>query len=340
MPKISVIIPVYNAKDYLKRCLDSVVNQTLKDIEIICVNDCSTDNSIDILNEYAEKYPTVKVIDCKVNGGESKARNIGLDNATGEYLAFVDNDDEIDLDFYEKLYNKAVETNADIVKGDVHIIDYDGNNVTSDLNKIIKNHDCKLFFTHFWWTAIYKTSLIKENNIRLLENYPLGADVLFLNKAILNCNKLELIDDVFYHYYRREDSGDSKILTFEKLKSVLDIHEMIVDNILSYHSFNKLSLNGINYIFAWCLQASLTYCYRRKTIEALDYSIQKAIAIYTKIEPYLPKDNIKLLPICKDALINKNGERLKSLFIENSTYQKMFIANLRYLHSIRGIKNA
>ena len=84
MPKVSVIIPVYNAQDYLGRCLDSVCNQTLKDIEIICVNDCSKDNSLNILNEYAEKYPNMKVIDCKVNGGESVARNIGLDNATGE----------------------------------------------------------------------------------------------------------------------------------------------------------------------------------------------------------------------------------------------------------------
>ena len=82
--KVSVIIPVYNAKDYLRRCLDSIVNQTLSDIEIICVNDCSTDNSLEILNEYAKKHSNIKVIDCKINSGESKARNIGLENAAGE----------------------------------------------------------------------------------------------------------------------------------------------------------------------------------------------------------------------------------------------------------------
>ena len=109
MSKVSVIIPVYNAQDYLERCLFSVCNQTLEDIEIICVNDASTDKSINILNQYAQKYSNIKVIDCKVNGGESKARNIGLEKATGEYLGFVDNDDEIDLDFYEKLYKKAKE---------------------------------------------------------------------------------------------------------------------------------------------------------------------------------------------------------------------------------------
>ncbi len=119
MALISVIIPVYNASAYLKRCLDSVCNQTLLDIEIICVNDCSNDNSLEILNEYRNKYSNLKIIDCKFNGGESKARNIGLDHVTGEYIGFVDNDDEIDLDFYENLYNKAITTNADIVKGNV-----------------------------------------------------------------------------------------------------------------------------------------------------------------------------------------------------------------------------
>ena len=83
MPKLSVIIPVYNAQEYLRRCLDSVINQTLKDIEIICVNDCSTDSSLQILEEYALKHKNLKVIDCKVNGGESVARNIGLENVAG-----------------------------------------------------------------------------------------------------------------------------------------------------------------------------------------------------------------------------------------------------------------
>ena len=138
MPKISIIIPVYNAEEYLKRCLNSIVNQTLKDIEIICVNDCSIDNSLEILNSYAQRDNRIKVIDCKTNGGESKARNIGLDNSTGEFLAFVDNDDELDLDFYEKLYKKAIEENADIAKAEVHIIDYTQKDVYPETNALIK----------------------------------------------------------------------------------------------------------------------------------------------------------------------------------------------------------
>ncbi len=339
MPKVSVIIPVYNAQDYLKRCLDSVVNQTLKDIEIICVNDCSTDNSINILNEYAQKYSNLKIIDCKVNGGESIARNIGLDNVTGEYIAFVDNDDEIDLDFYEKLYNKAIETNTDIVKGDVHIINYNRENKKSNINDLIKKYNSKLYFNYFWWTAIYKFQIIKDNNIRFLENYPLGGDVLFLNQAILKTNKLALIDDVFYHYHRREDSGDSKILSFEKVKSVLDIHEMIVDNILNSESFDDFSNDEIQYVFTWCLQSPLNYCYRCKTIKVLDYSIDKAFSIYNKVQKYINK-NSNIYEICLDILKSGNKEKLKDLYLKNDTTQKMFIANLRYQHNKRGIVNA
>ena len=102
--KVSVIVPVYNCEKYLKKCLDSLVNQTLKDIEIICVNDGSTDNSGRILEEYTDSR--IKII-TKENGGLSSARNAGIAVAKGEYLGFVDSDDWVDLDFYEKLYNTA-----------------------------------------------------------------------------------------------------------------------------------------------------------------------------------------------------------------------------------------
>lgn len=117
MSKVSVIIPVYNTEKFLRKCLDSVCNQTLQDIEIICINDCSTDGSLEILREYAGKDNRIKLIELFENGGAAKARNIGIDIAHGEYIGFVDSDDFVDLDFYEKLYNKAVETGADAVKG-------------------------------------------------------------------------------------------------------------------------------------------------------------------------------------------------------------------------------
>lgn len=110
---MSVIIPVYNVEEYLRECLDSVINQSLKEIEIICVNDGSKDGSLAILKEYAEKDDRVILID-KPNGEVSSARNAGIVRATGEFIAFVDSDDLIDRETYEYTYNEAIKNNADI----------------------------------------------------------------------------------------------------------------------------------------------------------------------------------------------------------------------------------
>ncbi|MGN1124999.1 MAG: glycosyltransferase family 2 protein, partial [Candidatus Gastranaerophilaceae bacterium] len=115
MCKVSVIIPIYNVEQYLARCLDSVINQTYKNLEIICVNDCSPDNSINILEEYSQKDNRIKIIQREKNGGLSAARNSGFDIAVGEYVYFLDSDDWIDLDYIEKMVAIASKYDSDIV---------------------------------------------------------------------------------------------------------------------------------------------------------------------------------------------------------------------------------
>ena len=339
MPKISIIIPIYNAENYLKRCLNSVINQTLKDIEIICINDCSKDNSLEILKEYSKKDNRIKIINLKENKGESKARNIGLDNTNSEYIAFLDNDDEIDLDFYEKLYNKAIKTNSDIVKAGVDIINYDKKHQKDNLNELIKQNNSKLYFTHYWWSAIYKSSLIKENNIKFLEKYEIGEDILFLNQAILNCKKLEIIDNTYYHYHKRENSTDSKILNYEKIKSIINIREIIINNILNYEDFDKLSDKIINDIFIWHIKSILNCCYRTKNSKELEYIIDKTILIYTKINKYI-KINSNIDEIHLSYLKSNNKEKIKELYLKNNTPKKMFIESLRLNHKIKSNLNA
>ena len=339
MPKISIIIPIYNAENYLKRCLNSVINQTLKDIEIICINDCSKDNSLEILKKYSKKDNRIKIINLKENKGESKARNIGLDNTNSEYIAFLDNDDEIDLDFYEKLYNKAIKTNSDIVKAGVDIINYDKKHQKDNLNELIKQNNSKLYFTHYWWSAIYKSSLIKENNIKFLEKYEIGEDILFLNQAILNCKKLEIIDNTYYHYHKRENSTDSKILNYEKIKSIINIREIIINNILNYEDFDKLSDKIINDIFIWHIKSILNCCYRTKNSKELEYIIDKTILIYTKINKYI-KINSNIDEIHLSYLKSNNKEKLKELYLKNNTPKKMFIESLRLNHKIKSNLNA
>ena len=113
MYKLSVIIPVYNVENYLRECLDSITSQTVKDIEIICIDDGSTDNSPKILKEYQKKDSRIKII-TKENGGQASARNLGIKKAQGEYIAFIDSDDFIESEMLEKLYTKAKDNNLDI----------------------------------------------------------------------------------------------------------------------------------------------------------------------------------------------------------------------------------
>ncbi|MDR3257037.1 MAG: glycosyltransferase, partial [Endomicrobium sp.] len=165
--KVSVIIPVYNVEPYVKDCLDSVVNQTLKDIEIVCVNDGSTDNSWRVLEEYAARDSRIKII-TQANQGLACARNNGIKVAKGEYIGFVDSDDWISLDFYEKLYDNAKIENADVCVGNVK--SYINGNTQPYFNiehfGIANDKDKKrIISTNICWNKIYRRSMIEEHQL-------------------------------------------------------------------------------------------------------------------------------------------------------------------------------
>ena len=205
MPKVSVIIPVYNAEKYLKKCLDSACSQTLKEIEIICVNDCSPDSSLEILNEYASKDNRIKIIDFKENKGASAARNAGLKIACGEYISFIDSDDYISLNFLELLYNKAIETNSDIIKGEDLITLKEDNSIEilKQNEKIAKN---KYFFLSGFSTAIYEKKLILDNNILFPENMTMQEDTYWLIQVVHKANKINIVNGAKYYRQRHSDS--------------------------------------------------------------------------------------------------------------------------------------
>ena len=168
MNKCSIIIPVYNVEKYLPKCLDSIVNQTYKNIEIICINDGSTDNSLKILEEYAQKDERIKIIN-QENQGVSVARNVGIDNATGDYILFVDSDDWIDRDTCKILkieleneyYDLIIFNHSVVTKKSTRPTKYIGGN--------------KFAF----WAACYKTSIIKNNNIKFPKNIKISEDHFF-----------------------------------------------------------------------------------------------------------------------------------------------------------------
>ena len=335
MPKISVIIPVYNAQDFLKKCLDSVCNQTLKDIEIICVNDCSTDHSIGILNEYAAKYPNMRVIDCKVNGGESVARNIGLDKASGEYLAFVDNDDVLDLDFYEKLYAKAQETNADIVKGEALVVDFDGKTINNHLNEDIRKHNSKWFFEYEWWSAIYKTKMIREHNIRLPEGFPFGGDLYFLRRALRFCQRFEIVDGVFYYWLRHEGSGESQILSDKKIDSALFLHEKILDELNVWYKDKQIDELSYSYLVECNINIGITYLFRNCSQIALKRCVEHILYVYQNnlcpqhIENFLNKNFLILSNCLKNNKIDEIMDEVSLCHSYQEFLKKNMLAKLR-----------
>lgn len=209
--KVSIIIPVYNVERYLTRCLDSLINQTLKDIEIICINDGSTDSSLKILKEYQQKDNRITIID-KENQGQSIARNIGISKSIGEYIGFVDSDDWVDLDFYEKLYSSAIKHNADIaVAGIIRLHKYNKKNhlkinnesITEDFEKKLKL--CDIPDKSYVWNKIYKSDKIKEYNLKFKEKM-IYEDVIFTPEVILKLNKLVTVPNIKYYYWRNPNS--------------------------------------------------------------------------------------------------------------------------------------
>ena len=237
MCKISVIVPVYNVAPYLPKCLDSICNQTLKDIEIICVNDCSTDNSLEILKEYAQNDTRIKLIDFKENKGVSAARNAGIKTAQGEYIGFVDSDDWIDLNFYEKLYEYAIRTHCDVAKSEMIIVSTNCNisKLPTYRNNMIKQN--RLNFYYEFYTAIYNKKFLINNNIYFPEDVLTFEDPVFSIQVILSDPKLELISGTNYYLLER---NNSKTKTFElyKINSFITGAQQII-NLLNSYNINK-----------------------------------------------------------------------------------------------------
>ena len=206
MTKLSVIIPVYNVEKYLSDCLNSVVNQTLKDIEIICINDGSTDKSREILQEFADKDSRIKIID-QENKGQAAARNMGMKLAKGEFIGFVDSDDWIAADFYEKLYDSAIKFNADIAAGSIKRcfasgksedwIKYKRNIYT---HRIKKKFDlCKIPKYHYIWNKIYNRKKLVFADITFEEGIYF-EDLEFTHKSLYYLKNFVTVPEVCYYY--------------------------------------------------------------------------------------------------------------------------------------------
>lgn len=233
-PKVSIVVPVCNVENYLEECLDSILRQTLKEIEIICVDDGSKDNSLAILKKYEEKDKRVVVI-TKPNSGYGNTMNVGMDKATAKYIGIVESDDYIEANMFERLYNTAEKYQADIVKSDHYTFN------TADkihtlhkicplefYDKVLNADTCEGIYDFIMmnWTGVYKRDFLLQHSIR--HNETPGAsfqDNGFWFQAMTLAKKIVFINEAFYHY--RQDNPNSSINSKAKVYCICDEYKYI-----------------------------------------------------------------------------------------------------------------
>jgi len=230
---ISIVIPIYNVENYINKCVDSIIHQTYKNLEIILVDDGSPDNCGNIADKYAELDCRIEVIH-KVNGGLSDARNAGLQIATGEYIYFFDSDDYVETDIIESALSKVIDSEADVVIFSFYNEMVDKNEIIIKKEAVIlnpENPSSMISIIGYAWNKLYKTSYIKSNAFTFQKGLSLVEDIVFNEKILIHANKIGYINKPLYHYVSRErptlvkqyheNSYDLYKLGFQSSKNVM-----------------------------------------------------------------------------------------------------------------------
>ena len=250
MAKVSVIVPVYKVEKYLKECVDSIINQTFKDIEVILVDDGSPDSCPQIIDEYAKNDKRVVAIH-KTNGGYASAINKGLDVANGEYISIVESDDYCDIYMIEKLYDAITKTNADMATGDFyfldnseekvyHLVKYD-NGITKDENGCFNLETNPVIISKqaYPWKNMYRKSFLEKFNIKMLEDGKGAYEDLPWNATVLSkAKKIVHVPHPIY-YYRRDAENSSSNTDNPSLINYLGRREQIRNILIENNKFSK-----------------------------------------------------------------------------------------------------
>ena len=257
--KVSVIVPVYNAKDYIEKCLDSLVNQTLEDVEIIVIDDGSTDNTFKKVLKYGDKVSLIR----KKNGGVASARNEGLRVAKGEYIAFVDCDDWVKVDMFLKLYNEAIKNNYDVVECDFKYVDdiKEWSGVVDTNKDIVTLEDKKDYFINMFpviWNKIYKRKVIKGI---MFKDGVWAEDVEFLYRVLPNIDTIGKVNEELYYYYQREKSEsrlfDKRVYNYiDNFNGIIEFYKK--NKIYDLYK-NELEYCYVRYIYATFIKRAASF---------------------------------------------------------------------------------
>ena len=267
MAKVSIVVPIYNVEKYLEQCVDSIINQTLKDIEIILVDDGSPDNCPQICDDYAKKDSRIKVVH-KKNGGLSSARNAGIEVAIGDYIGFIDSDDYIELDMYEKMYNIAIKNDVDFVISDYYRVSDEGKvRATLDMDEGIyeKNKIKKYIFPTLImgddinygnllavWHCLYKRELLERNSLMFDEEVKYSEDNLFSSIIGYNANSFYYMKGSYLYNYRYNPNSISKTYKPDAWSVYLKMNnklKYLFFNVGDYDFRNQLYSHIIYYAF-------------------------------------------------------------------------------------------
>jgi len=294
MPKLSVIIPVYNSVKYLKKTLNSLINQTFKDFEVLCVNDCSTDNSLEILKEFSKQDKRITILNNEKNLGAALSRNVGIDKARGEYIYFLDADDYIDEKYLECMTEKIEREKCNIVLNmsiqsesngtisqfhhpSMPIINADG----EYLDKITTIHDAPCFI----WARLYRKSFLNEYNLRFLDIHATD-DVVFNAITSMYCDKTFVFYGEKYHYTVNNTSvtGVAKTVDDRDLQHI-KAHSMIYDFLKWHHKLDNLLKLFRVYPFMK-VDSEEKFDYYKKFFEKIEVDFHKNEDIYNEMEKF------------------------------------------------------
>ena len=250
MPKVSVIVPFYNVEGYIEKCLETLVNQTLQEIEIILVNDGSKDRSVNIVKKFQSSYPEKIVYLEKENGGLSDARNYAIPHAKGEYIAFLDSDDYVEKDMYQKMYELAVKENSDMVECDFYW-EYP-NKTRKDVGEIYHGSNEMIEKIRVVaWNKLIKKEILEDTKIQFPKGYRY-EDVEFTYKLIPYIKNVSFLKEACIHYIQREGSISNS--QNERTKEIFDVLEHVLQyykEIDIYEKY-KTELEYIYIRYAFC----------------------------------------------------------------------------------------